>query len=557
MQAARSQFALKLLPSMADFAFLMPIAFLFCRMEGMKTIFSDCDTGWHIRTGEWILANHRVPTHDIFSYSKPNGAWYAWEWLSDVIWAFLRAHGGLAALGLTAILIVAFSFVLLLGLVRRHANAVVAILVTMTAAVGSSVHWLARPHLFTFFFAVVFYRALENVREGRTEWRGIPYLALLPVATILWTNLHGGFFVGIILIGTYGAGEILKAVLTADSAERRPALHRAATYICTAFACLAASLINPYTWRLHQHIVQYLFDPYLGQHIVEFFSVSFHHPLAIFFEAMLLLSALAAIQFVREGDYIRPLLLMMWAHAALLSIRNIPIFMIIAAPPAAVLLQTWLDRLPESNIAGWIRTAAAKFNRVAADLTQTDSLPRWHVVSAVGMLLVAAVVYAPHPPEDFRPEFSPKKFPVAAAEALKSTGGSRIFTSDQWGDYLIYSLYPKKRVFTDGRSDYYGADFGQKYLDVLNVNVGWEKTLARFSVDTVLMPPSSPLTGTLKESPLWKVVYDDGVAVVFRPAGKPAGKPVSVATCGGDTRGRETTKTQASDLRIANNKTKT
>ena len=58
MKDARQSVALKLLPSLADFAFLMPIAFLFGRMDGIKTLLSDCDTGWHIRTGEWIVANH-------------------------------------------------------------------------------------------------------------------------------------------------------------------------------------------------------------------------------------------------------------------------------------------------------------------------------------------------------------------------------------------------------------------------------------------------------------------------------------------------------------------
>ena len=61
MESPRSQFVLKLLPSFADFAFLMPIVFLFARMDGVKTLLSDCDTGWHIRTGEWILANRRGP----------------------------------------------------------------------------------------------------------------------------------------------------------------------------------------------------------------------------------------------------------------------------------------------------------------------------------------------------------------------------------------------------------------------------------------------------------------------------------------------------------------
>ena len=78
MESPRSQFVLKLLPSFADFAFLMPIVFLFARMDGVKTLLSDCDTGWHIRTGEWILANRAVPSFDIFSFSKPGQPWFAW-----------------------------------------------------------------------------------------------------------------------------------------------------------------------------------------------------------------------------------------------------------------------------------------------------------------------------------------------------------------------------------------------------------------------------------------------------------------------------------------------
>jgi hypothetical protein len=157
MEAHRSQFAVKLLPSLTDFAFLMPIVFLFVRMEGVKTLLSDCDTGWHIRTGEWIVAHHGVPARDIFSYSRAGDPWYAWEWLSDVLFAWLNSRGGLAAVVLLSILLIAVTFMLLFRLARRKSNAIVALAVTMVAAAASSVHWLARPHLFTLLFVVVFY----------------------------------------------------------------------------------------------------------------------------------------------------------------------------------------------------------------------------------------------------------------------------------------------------------------------------------------------------------------------------------------------------------------
>jgi hypothetical protein len=119
MDAKDSKVAVKLLPSLTDFAFLMPIVFLFGRMEGMQTLLGDCDTGWHIRTGQWILQNHKVPFTDLFSYSKPGGVWYAWEWLADIILAGFYGLGGLRAIALFSILLLAVSFTMLYFLARR------------------------------------------------------------------------------------------------------------------------------------------------------------------------------------------------------------------------------------------------------------------------------------------------------------------------------------------------------------------------------------------------------------------------------------------------------
>src|SRR5271165_2160924 len=155
MKAQRSQFAIKFLPSLTDFAFLLPITFLFGRMDGVQTLLSDCDTGWHIRTGDWMVANRLIPTHDVFSFSKPNGIWFAWEWLSDLVFSGLNHVGGLRAVVLLSLLLLCVTFALVFRLTLRHSNAVVAILVTIFAVVSSSVHWLARPHLFTLLFLVL------------------------------------------------------------------------------------------------------------------------------------------------------------------------------------------------------------------------------------------------------------------------------------------------------------------------------------------------------------------------------------------------------------------
>jgi hypothetical protein len=558
METQRSQFALKLMPSFTDFAFLMPMVFLFGRMNGVKTLLSDCDTGWHIRTGEWILANHAVPARDIFSYSKPGDPWFAWEWLSDILFAWLNAHGGLRTVVLFGTLLLAVTFMLLFRLVLRKSNTITAISVTMLAAAASSIHWLARPHLFTLLFLVVFYGALENVREGRTRFAGIPYLAIFPFATVLWANLHGGFFVGVILIGAYGTGELLAMLFSAETADRPERLRRARGYFLSAFACMAASLINPYGYQLHEHMAAYLRDPWNFTHIIEFLSPSFHHPTAPFFEMLLVLAAAAGCWHALERRFVEPLLMILWAHAALLAVRNVAIFAIVAAPPIGAALTHWFENAPQSNVAAWIRNVAQRFNRLEAETRETEAATRFHLASAGAILLLAAILWAPHPPANFRAEFDPARYPKAALATLRQLPNSRIFTNDEWGDYLIWSLYPSNRVFVDGRSDFYGDAFEEKYLNVINVQYGWEKILGHFGVDTVLLPPDASLAGTLKVSPGWRVVYDDGISVVFRSTSKPAGTRISFAESGkGTGRDREVTKTQASDRPITETKSKT
>ena len=516
MDSPRPHFAVKVLPSMADLAFLLPLFFLFGRMDGVKTLLGDGDTGWHIRTGEWILTNHRVPARDLFSYTKPGEPWVAWEWLSDVVFAWLNAHGGLATVLLMSVLIVCLTFAMVFRMAQRKSSPLIAILVLPFAIATSSVHWLARPHLFSLLFLVFFYAVLERVRRGESRIFGLPCLVLLPAATILWTNLHAGFFVGIVLVAAFGAGEVLKLVLAPRASSLIVERGRAKAYFATAVACLAASLMNPYSYHLHRHVLQYLGDPYQSQHIMEFLTLSFHHPVALFFECLLLASVGAALWNLAHGSYTEAVLVGVWGHAALLAARNLPLFAVVATPIVAGALDQVLDSLPGWELAGWLRRGAVRFRALVRETGEMESIPRWHLASLAAVLVLAAQLYAPGAPGLFRAEYDAAAYPAVALDVLRRDRSARIFTTAEWGGYLIYRLYPEVRVFIDGRSDFYGGSFGEKYIGILNVKYGWRKALGEYGVDTVLLPPSEPLSGALKEASDWRVAYDDGVALVFR-----------------------------------------
>jgi hypothetical protein len=101
---------------------------------------------------------------------------------------------------------------------------------------------------------------------------------------------------------------------------------------------------------------------------------------------------------------------------------------------------------------------------------------------------------------------------------LARDGYDRIFTSDLWGGYLIYRLYPKAKVFIDGRSDFYGTPFELKYLDMVAGKYDWDQNLDKYGAQTVLLPADLALASALKENPRWRVVYDDKTAIIFRLA---------------------------------------
>ncbi|MEK7404735.1 MAG: hypothetical protein AAB225_06470 [Acidobacteriota bacterium] len=544
MSAQKHSLAVRFLPSLTDAAFFMPLVLLFGSMGGARTLLHDGDTGWHIRAGEWMLQNGRVPDRDFFSFTKPGEPWYAWEWLWDVSFAWLHQHWGMAAVLLASTFVLSLTFGLLFRLVRRKCDHdIIAIAITLLAAAGASMHWLARPHLFTLLFIVIFYSLLERVRDGQTRW-----LWWLPPLMVLWTNLHGGFLAGIMLVLAYAAGEMAAWLVEAEKENRQAALARSKPFLLTALGCAAATFINPYGYRLHVHIYGYLTDSYHFQNIAEFLPTNFQHPVAIFYELMFFLVAVTAYIALRRKEFTYALLLVVWGHFALFSRRNIPILMIVAAPVVALQLREWLDGLRGAALAGWVRRGLVAFQDQAAGFGAIDRIPRFHLVSLAALLFITAMFYAPAPLPAFRAEYDAKRYPAGALETLRRPPAARhVFTHDEWGDYLIYKLYPATKVFIDGRSDFYGAAMGNALMDILNLKHGWDAKLDSYRVDAILLPVDLPMAGALKESRRWRPVYDDGVAIVFEPAGPkmaPAAEKASTTQISGTDRDRKPARSE-------------
>jgi hypothetical protein len=498
-----------LTPTFSDLAFLLPILVLFWSTTGVGWLLTDSDTGWHIRTGEFILHNGRVPTVDLFSFTKTGQPWIAWEWLSDIAMALAHRIEGLAGVVLLAMLLLGVTSVSIYReAVAEGSHRSIAIALTWLAMTASTIHWLARPHLVTPLMAAAFCRILNSVEKKRGPAR----LWSLPLLTILWANLHGGFFVGIALICTYAVGTGAEELLLGS---RQSVWVRSRKYLLAAAMCALASLLNPYGYRLHIHIAEYLGTSFYFARISEFQSLDFHSFTAAYFETLLMLAIAAAAWHLRSRRFTPALLLLCWSHLALFSTRNIPIFAAVAVPCISVAVREWLDSEMSSHIFKETLRELEWGIQLIGERYQSKGR---HLAPCFALLVLAVLFTHPGHRKVLRAEFDKSRFPEDAAGFLSQQhriSPIRLYASWQWGGYLIYRFWPSLRVFDDGRTDFYGPGFVDEGLRVWDADPDWSKILGRYQVNAALLPVDSALATVMRERDDWKPVYQDRVAVLF------------------------------------------
>lgn len=496
-----------LTPTFSDCFYLAIIVWLFLAgTQGWKALLTDGDTGWHIRTGEYILQTGHIPTTDLFSFSKPGAPWFAWEWLSDLIFALLFRIAGLKAVVLfCGALIALFATVVLRYAIWRGANVSVAFPLAMFAVGSATIHFLARPHLFTLLFLPVALWMLEadRLNPSRAVWLLVPL-------TALWTNLHGGFAIFLVCLALFAAGIAIESLLG------RKQWHEVGRYAGLLGACSLATVLNPFGLQLHVHIFQYLRSDWIRDLVQEFQAPTFRNEGQAQFELLLIAGLIVVGRLLAERRIVEVLWILFLAHSALNSVRHAPLYAAIAVPiMASECTAVWRSLL-----------AGARRSSLSSILFQVghDIEPMFRRVSlwAPAALVAIACIGAPIAwPTDFPAEAFPVKMVHRHAEQLSS---SRVFTKDQWADYLIYSFYPKQKVFFDGRSDFYGEELGHDYLALLQGGFASRQILRRNRFDLVLIPADWPLATILKLAGDWTVLEDDGHTILFgaRPDGTPA-----------------------------------
>ncbi len=514
-------------PSIKDVLFL---GYLFGpSLVNPSAVLNDSDTGWHIRTGDYILSTGKVPTTDLYSHTMEGKPWFAWEWLAEVIMALLHRVAGLNGVVFWANLTFAVTFTLLFAwTVKRGGNLLAALVLSRLAGFAAAIHWLARPHLFTMILVLVWYIVLEEV-QSRGSMSSMARKArwLLPLMIVVWANLHGAFVIGEILLWIYCLGNFLTYLVSNDTKQRAEASGLARFFGWVSVSCLLATLLNPYGVRLHLHIIESFITSSGWLHnIIEHGSPDFHLGAVRCFEALLLAGLVIFSVSWKRLTFVELGLLVFWTHLALYSVRHIPLYVLVVVP---ILVRHCTMVLENGEVdpkaQSWIQKVAKAINRYSQRLVQIEKRFDTASPSKVAVLLMIGVCLnggriGTHQLLDFR--FDEKRFPVRASEFVERQNlQGNLFTSDLWAGYLIYRNPPRYKVFFDGRSDMYGESFIKEYLDLSALNYNWKDVLKKYRIAWILVPSDSSLATVLGESPEWELAYSDSIAKVFTRRGKP------------------------------------
>jgi len=410
----------------------------------------------------------------------------AYEWLGEVIIAFAARFGytGLASLqfiwaSTLTLLIMYFSYL-------RSKNVRAAFVAAILTLFLLGAFFTLRPQVMGYIFMAALLIALERYKQNLSK-----SLWWLPVLFLVWVNTHGTFFFGLGIFGIYwltGLFEFNQGGIYSEKWTPQQRLH----LLEVLFLCIAVLPLTPYGTRLAMYPFEMAFmQPLNVSSIVEWEPLSFGLPFGKIILTTVILLIIAQVYFRLDHRLDSFIFVLAGAFAAFAHIRFVLFFLLFLTATIAVLLSRWVpDYEPEKD------------------------KPALNLI--VMLCVLGGIVFYVHDTRRLVARFT-DSYPVQAIDYLRGHPVTVPMLNEYgWGGYMIYELYPKQRVFIDGRADFYEyAGVFSDYIEIMRIEPDAFRVLDRYDIQACLLQRKSTLATVLGQLPAWRIEYSDDVAVLF------------------------------------------
>ena len=439
------------------------------------------DYWWYLRVGQETLESGSVPAIDTISWTQAGRPVVYQPWLAGVFFWLAHDLGGAPLTYLLRGFLLAITFCILWVLARQASSPRLATILLLIMGLSSTNNWQMRTQLFAYpLFALCLY-ALYQWQNGRDR-----SLWLLPVCTVLWSNLHGSFVLAPVLAG---------AALVFGQGNRKPLL------IAVGLMALG-TLANPRgldTWRYLDFMLRSPSD--------QLYSVEWFPPtnegwqMNIFFAWILLLAPVASLS-SRRPAMLEWVWFLGFGWLAFSGIRYVVwclfILCVMTAGPLAGLRRGAPVSTP-------VKSTVPAFN-----------------IGIAGIFLLLSLLYLPGIRErwwsDAPPAYSPESNPAEAVEWLKAHPGIHgpMWNDFAFGSYLAFFL-PARPTWLDSRFFVFPPEQMENYQKIGHATPEWEDLVEREGVNLLFLSTASQsrLIASAGSSPDWCEQYRDEYAVIF------------------------------------------
>lgn len=412
---------------------------------------ADPDLWGHVRFGQDILSAGAIPREPSYSFTADQ-PWVNHEWLAEAIMALAYRAGTPGLLALLAT--VAAATLLAVGAAVRMAGVrgPAGIGLVAAAALGISLQVMTvRPQLFSVLLLALLLLTLSAGERRRAALAAVPFL-FAP-----WANLHGGWLVGVGVLGLWAVAAAWRRVM---------ASWQAAAVVAGA---LAATLLNPYGVGLWAFLLDTV---RIGRADIQEWQPIWEQPLQLLPWAVSL--AVLVYGFAKLGrDWWRTLPAIV---LALLSVKVARLEGLFAL--AAVVLA-----------APGYRACGRPFVAHAARLRD---------VLIVGLLClggVGASFAAASRTATCLPLMTDRQYGTPEAEAVlfltRNHVSGRLLTWFDYGQYAVWHLAPAIRVSYDGRREtVYSTTVQRDHLEFYAGNAEYAR---RIGADSIWLPKDLPV----------------------------------------------------------------
>ncbi len=464
---------------------------------------TDADIFWHLAAGREMVTHGRFLYTDPFSFTVPSPRWIDLHWLFQLLCYGLYHIGGLKALLFFKLAAVAATTGLLCLTHRSKYYLTAAAFLSCLLVFAMRYLLCVRPLLITLLCMAAYVFLFE--RSTHTGKRAL--LLLCVPLQILWTNSQGLYMIGLFIIAAYWAESVTQWLC----GRRGSPVFESALVV----TCAASCLINPYgvngillSFDLFSRIapdVRNIYSRTISENIP---LLSLRGYDSIYRTVTVAVAAIACLLFILKGRKCRLSHIVLFAgfgYLAFGAVRNVPLFFVIIIP------------IIGSNLSDLIQSDFVRKFSAARRFLPFETVA--FGILAVGALIVRHLsVVALYPPHR---ELSPFRFPEKITEYLKQNPvPGNMFNDLRYGGYLIWNLYPGKKVFIDTRLIIRQPQFLVEYLAISDHPELFDGVAAKFNITQVILPSAlytlhMNLLRRLYRSASWHLAFTDGVSVLF------------------------------------------